>query len=313
MFDADLGDSLYPDVTDLYYLRNPKFTGALVNTDVPGRFVFGTDYYPEKGETVAEFTPERVTELIRIATDLPDLELQIRWIGGWQIAARIAERFSSGRVFLVGDAAKVTPPTGGMGGNTAVGDGHDIAWKLAAVLRGQAGRELLDSYESERRPFAELVVNASLHNMKQRTKPDLDLAGVPEPVDQIEIALGYRCRSAAVLIDDDDPRPTENPNSPSGRPGFRAPHAPLGDGRSTVDLFGLDWVLITTGPDWRAAAEESVITCHEFPADGLLAQRYGLEPGGATLVRPDGVVAWRSPTPVPDPAETLESVLTGVR
>ena len=80
-----------------------------------------------------------------------------------------------------------------------------------------------------------------------------------------------------------------------------------------MDLFGLDWVLITTGPAWRAAAEESAITCHEFPADGVLAQRYGLEPGGATLVRPDGVVAWRSPTPVPDPAETLKSVLTRLR
>jgi 2-polyprenyl-6-methoxyphenol hydroxylase-like FAD-dependent oxidoreductase len=72
VFEADLGDRLQPDVTDLYYLRNPNFTGALVNTDVPGRFVFGTDYHPGKGERVEDFTRERLTELIRIATDLPD-------------------------------------------------------------------------------------------------------------------------------------------------------------------------------------------------------------------------------------------------
>ena len=88
--------------------------------------------------------------MIRAATDLPDLEPEIVWTGSWEIAARLADRFRSGRVFLVGDAAKVTPPTGGQGGNTAVGDGADIAWKLAAVLRGDAGPALLDTYEAER-------------------------------------------------------------------------------------------------------------------------------------------------------------------
>lgn len=323
VFDADLGDRMTPDVTDLYYLQHPRFTAALVNTDVPGRYVFGTDYHPERGESVEDFTPERLTELIRTATDLPGLDPEIRWVGAWEMAARIARHFRAGRVFLAGDAAKVTPPTGGMGGNTAVGDGHALAWQLAAVLRGEAGPGLLDSYEAERRPIAELVVNASLHNAKQRVAPDLDLAEVDEPVDQVEIALGFRYRSDAVLIEDDDPRPTEDPNAPSGRAGFRAPHVPIvvdGVPRSTVDLIGDGWVLLANGPGWADAAREVSaetgvpIACFEAGADfgdpqAQFAARYGLEPGGMSLVRPDGIVAWRAMRPPDDRAGSLWNVL----
>lgn len=323
VFDADLDDRLEPDVTDLFYLQNPRFTGVLVNTDVTNRFVFGTDFHPEKGEKAEDFTPHRVTELIRAATDRPGLRPDIRWIGAWEVAAKIASRFRSGRVLMVGDAAKVTPPTGGMGGNTAVGDGHDVAWKLAAVLRGEAGQALLDSYEAERKPFAELVVNTSLHNMKQRMAPDLDLTGLPEPVDQTELTLGYRCRSAAVLIDDDDPRPTENPNRPSGRAGFRAPHVPItieGTQTSTVDLFGHGWVLVTADPSWRpvaAAAGEALglrLGCRVLGSDfdaseELFLARYGIRSSGATLVRPDGVVAWRALTGVDDRDGALREAL----
>lgn len=322
VFDADLGDRLQPDVTDLYYLQHPEFTGALVNTDVPGRYVFAADYHPERGESVDDFPPERLTKLIRAATDLPELAPEIRWVGAWEMAARVARHFRAGRVFLAGDAAKVTPPTGGMGGNTAVGDGHALAWQLAAVLRGEAGPRLLDAYEAERRPIAELVVNTSLHNAKQRMAPELDLSGVGDPVDQIELTLGFRYRSSAVLIEDDDPRPTENPNAPSGRAGFRAPHVPLGDGRSIVDLLGRGWVVLANGPSWRSATREVAaetgvaLQCFEAGQDfgdpqGVFAVRYGLEPDGATLVRPDGIVAWRT-GPVPDPAGTLWDVLARV-
>ncbi|HET6503822.1 MAG TPA: FAD-dependent oxidoreductase [Amycolatopsis sp.] len=319
VFDADLGERLQPDVTDLVYLRNERFTGALVNTDVPNRFVFGTEFHPENGETTADFTPERITELIRIATGLPSVAPDVRWVGAWETAARVATTFRGGRVLLVGDAAKVTPPTGGMGGNTAVGDGHDVAWKLAAVLQGQAGPGLLDSYEAERKPFAELVVTASLHNLRQRMRPELDLSGVPEPVDAIELTLGYRCRSSAVVIADDDPRPAENPNRPTGRAGFRAPHLPItidGLQQSTVDLFGRGWVLLTADGSWRRATPTDIdlrVLGTDFAASReIFLARYGIRPGGATLVRPDGIVAWRTVAAPGDPAGVLRDVLARV-
>jgi putative polyketide hydroxylase len=322
VFEADLGDRLKPAVTDLYYLQNPEFTAGFCNTDIPGRFVFSPDYYPEKGEKAEDFTPERLIGMIRTATDLPELEPVLHWIGPWEIGAQVATTFRAGRVFLAGDAAKITPPTGGQGGNTAVGDGHDLAWKLAAVLRGEAGDGLLDTYDAERRPIATMIVDTSLHNMKQRLRPDLDVSGLTPPADPYAAMLGFRYASTAVLAEDDSDERTENPLEPTGRPGFRAPDVAIGvDGtdRSTVDLLGHGWVLLAAsgGEAWRSAAADSYveIACHvegtDFTGPGF-AVRYGLEPGGATLVRPDGMVAWRAKGPVEDPVGTLRDVLARV-
>jgi aklavinone 12-hydroxylase len=144
-------------------------------------------------------------------------------------------------------AAKVTPATGGLGGNTAIGDGFDLAWKLAAVLKGEAGEALLDSYEAERRPYAKLVIDGSFANYVPRFAPHLAGPDVPDEIDHLHLTLGYRCRSNAVLIDDTDQAPMEDPADPSGRPGFRAPHVTIdhdGTEKSTVDLF-TTWTLIT--------------------------------------------------------------------
>ena len=76
----------------------------------------------------------------------------------WSAAAAHASRFRDRRVFLAGDAAHVMPPTGGFGGNTGIGDAHNLAWKLAALVPGTAGAGLLDTYDAERRPVCDLVV-----------------------------------------------------------------------------------------------------------------------------------------------------------
>ena len=75
--------------------------------------------------------------------------------------AHLAERFRAGRVLLAGDAAHRVTPRGGTGLNLALHDGHDLGWKLAWVLNGWAGSELLDSYEAERLPVAEHTVARS--------------------------------------------------------------------------------------------------------------------------------------------------------
>ena len=305
VFDADLADHVATDKSTLYYLQNPAFTGAFVATNTERRNVFTIEYHPERGESLADYTEERCVELLRIATDVPTLAPKIVDITRWEMAAWMADRFSDGRVFLVGDAAKVTPPTGGMGGNTAVQDGFDIAWKLAAVVNGEAGPGLLDSYGQERRPFAQLVVDWSYRNYVERLAPHLMDADVPAEIDPLQLFFGYRCRSGAVLAEDDDS--PENPFDPTGRPGFRAPHVLVehdGVQKSTVDLFGHDWVLITLDPAWSACeVEVPQLT------NGELATRYGVGEHGASLVRPDGVVAWRSPDLVTDPATTVRQVL----
>ncbi|MFI9010031.1 aklavinone 12-hydroxylase RdmE [Actinosynnema sp. NPDC053489] len=311
VFEADLTTRIAPDKITLYYLRNPAFTGAFVATNTPRRNVFTVEY-DQARESVADYPPRRCVELLRIATDVPDLEPDVLEVTAWEMGAWVSDRFRAGRVFLVGDAAKVTPPTGGLGGNTAIGDGYDVAWKLAAVLRGEAGEGLLDSYEAERRPYAELVVAGSYANYVQRFAPQLAGPDVPAEVDPMHLTLGYRCRSNAVLIEDDDPALMEDPAEASARPGFRAPHVIVEhEGRrvSTLDLFGR-WTLLTLDPLWRSATVPNLHVPTITDPTNAFADRYRLTPTGAALVRPDGVIAWRTTThPRTTPTTALTTTL----
>ncbi|GHD20471.1 FAD-dependent oxidoreductase [Streptomyces violarus] len=327
IFDADLSGIMEPGTTGWYYLHHPEFKGTFGPTDRPDRHTLFVEYDPDQGERPEDFTPERCVELIGLALDAPEVKPELVDIQGWEMAARIAERWREGRVFLVGDAAKVTPPTGGMSGNAAVADGFDLAWKLAAVLQGQAGEGLLGTYEDERKVAAELVVAEALAIYAQRMAPHMaevwdKSVGYPETL------LGFRYRSSAVLATDDDEARVENPLTPSGRPGFRGPHVLVsrhGERLSTVELFGDGWTLLAgeLGSDWVAAAETASaelgvpVRAYRIGAgltdsENVVSERYGIGKAGASLVRPDGIVAWRTDEAAADTAATLEGVLRRV-
>ncbi|GAA2282140.1 FAD-dependent monooxygenase [Nonomuraea roseoviolacea subsp. roseoviolacea] len=327
IFDADLSAVLPPGSTGWYYLQNPAFTGTFGPTDRPDRHTFYVQYDPARGETPEDYPPERCEELIRLAVGAPDLRPVLLDVQAWEMAAYIADRWRDGRILLVGDAAKVTPPTGGMGGNTAVGDGFDVAWKLAAVVNGEAGEGLLDSYGLERAQVARLVVDESLSIYGERMAPHL-ADSLPRARGTAEVLMGFRYRSGAVVAEDDDPEPVENPLRPTGRPGFRAPHAWVerdGARVSTIELYGEGWTLIA-GPEGTAWGEAAAAAARDLGVrldvhvlgedlrdpDGELTRRYGLGPAGATLVRPDGVVAWRSAGAAPDPGAAFRAALATV-
>ena len=205
-----------------------------------------------------------------------------------------------GRVFLAGDAAHVVPPNGGYGGNTGVQDAHNLAWKLAAVVNGEAGAALLDTYDAERRPLARLTVEQAYTRYATRVVPERGTDDVEPFIDDLTMEIGLVMRSAAVIADadgEDDGALHLHPTQTRGRPGTRAPHVALGDGRSTLDLFGADFVLLrgppaptsTVPPGWPSTS---------IDADGV-ADAYGISAEGAALVRPDGIVAWRSVGRVP--------------
>jgi aklavinone 12-hydroxylase len=323
MFDADLTEYIDNDSVALYFIRNDAMSGVFLNSGVPNRHLMGFDYHPDRGDSAAGYTNERVTELIRVGLGDPAVVPDIKVVQAWELAANIADRFADGRIFLVGDAAKVTPPTGGLGGNTAIGDGYDIAWKLADVISGAAGRGLLDSYDAERRPYAEQIVNISLRNFRTRLMPSLDLSDLPERLDLLPLGFGLRCRSTGVIIDDDDPSLAEDPTKPSGRPGFRAPHIDVAVNGATVstrDLFGNCWVLIAADEEWLAASRHAAnvfgvgLTSYQLGGDlvdptGTLADAYGIGDTGASLIRPDGVVAWRSAVAGTEPTRVLVGAL----
>jgi hypothetical protein len=158
-----------------------------------------------------------------------------------------------------------------------------------------------------------------------RLDPALGKEDLMPIVEEATIELGYRHRSSAVLVEPDDDAAWEDPREPSGRPGFRAPHLPVtvdGVEQSTLDLFGRDFVVLA-GPDgegWctagRAAGDTLgvPVRAHRIGADvsdaaGELETVYGTGAGGAVLVRPDGLIAWRASAAGDDPEGELSSAL----
>jgi FAD binding domain-containing protein len=83
---------------------------------------------------------------------------RVNWFSTYHVHHRVASRFREGRAFLLGDAAHIHSPVGGQGMNTGIGDAVNLAWKLAAVLRGRAPIRIVDTYERERIAFAQRLV-----------------------------------------------------------------------------------------------------------------------------------------------------------
>ena len=241
---------------------------------------------------------------------IPELPVEIENVQRWSASAEYAERMREGRIFIAGDAAHVMPPTGGFGGNCGVQDGYDLAWKLAHVLGGTADEALLDTYDAERQPVGAFTTEQAYTRYVLRLDPSLGKENLMPIVGEAPIELGYRHRSAAIVVGADDDDAWEDPGEPSGRPGFRAPHVPLtvdGPERSTLDLFGRDFVLLagSDGESWCAASRAAgasvgvPVRPYRIGADvtdatGGLESAYGTGAAGAVLVRPDGFIVWRA-------------------
>src|SRR5213078_370453 len=183
-------------------------------------------------------TPSRCIEFVRKAAGLPHLAVEIISILPWEAAIRVAESFYHDRVFLVGDAAHVMPPTGAFGMNTGIQDVHNLAWKLAAVLNGQAGPALLATYDAERRPVAQFTTGQvglrSDHNIYATGQERGD--GM---VDDLAVTMGYQYQSAAVVLEKNELPSVGVVIDLSGQPGTRAPHVWVeqqGRRISTLDL-----------------------------------------------------------------------------
>ena len=316
--------------TDLAPLIDGRPLRAIFLTDINGTFVpraggrwlMAVQYVPERGERVEDFTDERCRDLIRRGAGRADVHVEVVDVRPWDAAALVAERFVEGRAFLVGDAAHVMPPTGGFGGNTGIQDAHNLAWKLEAVLRGQAGPHLLDSYDQERRPVAERTLAQALARLQAWFKDPSKRLPPAEPIiDDYAVTFGYAYPAGAFVTEAPalpNRRATsvissgeafENPREPSGRPGSRAPHVMVeldGTRRSTIDLFSDHWTLVAgpRGASWLEAAANVDqagpfdlrayrIGEHLRDVEGRWARAFGVSDDAAVLIRPDGFIAWR--------------------
>ena len=254
-------------------------------------------------------TEERARELVHVALGSDQVAVTIENMMPWDAGADVADRFREGRVFLAGDAAHVMPPNGGFGGNTGIHDAHNLAWKLAMALRGDADAGLLDTYDAERRPVGVFTTEQAYSRYVTRTAPYLGTDGMQPVEGDLDVELGYAYESAAVC--GASPPAHENPRDSRGRPGTRAPHVWIdhdGERVSTLDLYGPRFTLLAArgGEGWCSAAGQAAsqagvpvaiyqVGHHLGDPDDVVGGAYGIGDGGAVLVRPDGFVGWRSP------------------
>lgn len=286
---------------------------------------------PERAaNAAADVSEERVVSLLRAAVGVSDLPVEIEGVARWRCTADIACHYQDGRIFLAGDAAHVMPPTGGFGGNTGVQDAHNLAWKLAMVLKNQAGPALLDTYEVERRPAGRFTVEQAYTRYVTRTASYLGVEDYEPLADDFEIELGTVLHSGAIAADPALPADHIDPRTALGHTGTRAPHLWLDTpaGRiSTLDLFGDGFVLLAgkEGAVWIEAVAQALASFPDLAlsthlvgaadlrdADGAFTEAYGIGPGGASLVRPDGYVAWRAQSASASATAELRRVLSQI-
>ena len=300
-------------------------------------------------DTVEAWTRERIVERLRAmigSAHAHEVGFEILNVYAYTLSVMLAQRLRSGRVLLAGDAAHKIPPYGGFGLNTGIQSAHNLAWKLAAVLRGQAGEALLDSYETERLEVARrnCAFGRTNAGYVEQMMGALRAAGSLEARQEafrrsrqygnwMGLDLGAHYEGPGAFVPDEAPVPAvDDPvidYVAHGKPGWRAPHFWLKQGglrRSVIELFDAEFVLLAgeQGQAWVDAAGladlPARIEAHRVGSDGGLVPEdgvdfctlYGIAADGAVLVRPDGHVAFRSPSTVSDPADALSAAMKAV-
>ena len=290
--------------------------------------IVGTDHEPR------ELAEAEIRAAIRRAVGV-DFDYEILSVLPWIRRELVAERYSDGRVFLAGDSAHCTSPTGGFGMNTGIGDAVDLAWKLMAIADGWGGEGLIPSYTAERRPVAQRNVAEASGNLRRMMAPRHTPAIHDDSADgarqrerlgrefaeamsrewtTLGIHLGYIYENSPLICPDGTPRPPDAVTTydQTARPGSRAPHVWLGDGRSTLDLFGRGFTLLRLGPAPPETRGLVDAAARRFmPLDVVEIDSAEVAAGyerKLVLVRPDGHVAWRSDTPCDEPEAVIDRV-----
>lgn len=302
----------------MYVAVNHERRAFMASVDGVAEYAFHAAVHPhENPETWTQEDARRIFAQT-VGAEVP---IEILSMGTWLAGhALVAQQFQRGRAFIAGDAAHLFTPTGGLGYNTAVEDAVNLAWKLAAVLRGQAPAALLGSYEPERRPLAqrntgyarrfadsvglfiaspeleedsprgEAARRAAAEHLNVHARLEFNIPGV---------TFGGRYDSSPIIVSDGTVPPPDEPNHyvPTACPGGRPPHAWLDDGRSLFDLFGRDWTLLALGPQppdtapFQAQAKQRGMDLRvvALPQPALRE----LYEAPLVLIRPDQIVAWR--------------------
>ncbi|MHC6591252.1 FAD-dependent monooxygenase [Arthrobacter sp. C152] len=311
-----------------YWVVGPETSGMVGPMDLDGTWwaiVQGVD--PDVTVTPAG-AAAMVRSLVGAGVDGAGVDVEVLATDPWTARMLLAPGYSSGNVFLVGDAAHLNPPWGGHGFNTCIGDAANLAWKLAAAIQGWAGPGLMASYGEERRPVAARTIRDAAENGKAlayhfanpgltapgprgdaaRAAAHAALAVKQSEFDSLGLVLGYAYGGSSVVVPDGSPVPAEDPIRyvPSASPGALLPHAWLADS-SLYDLLGEGFTLLADAgalrgvpadmafaPVLEAAARHGIpVTVAAVGPSGDGTGPAELWGADSVLVRPDQHVAWR--------------------
>ena len=291
---------------------NPQRRCFMPAVDGHGEFAFHTQLTPAQSES--SVTEGEAVAMVQETIGLPlrvEVLARAPWTAGHSL---VAESFFRNRVFIGGDAAHLFTPTGGLGYNTAVEDAVNLGWKLAAVLKGIASKDLLRSYEAERRPLAlrntayakgfadslgnyvpppEIEDDSAAGEAARRRAGEYYTAHGRAEFNIPGITFGGRYDGSPAIVSDGTAPPPDTPNVyvPSACPGGRPPHLWMPDGRSLYDLFGAEWTLLAFAKtDFSAPPHLKILPLASEAARDLYRADF-------VLIRPDQIVAWRGNSP----------------
>jgi 2-polyprenyl-6-methoxyphenol hydroxylase-like FAD-dependent oxidoreductase len=302
----------------MYVTVNNERRSLLMSVNGIDEFAFHASLHED--ESGNEWTKDDAYHVIRQSLGCEveaDILSYLTWTAGHSL---YTEKMSQGNIFIMGDAAHLFTPTGGLGYNTAVEDAVNLGWKLASVIKGQSPHKLLDTYTLERCPIGKRNTNyakmfadsvglfqvsdefeqdtpkgiadrqaASLH-FNDHARREFNIPG---------ITFGTRYINSPIIAQETGPEPLDQANiyEPCAKPGGRPPHVWLNDDLSLFDTFGPDWTLLCLGEDkvdhqkFLHAADKRKIQLHvvHHPHEEL----FNLYQAKFVLIRPDQMLAWR--------------------
>jgi len=251
--------------------------------------------------------------------------VQVNWFSTYQVHHRVASRFREGRAFLLGDAAHIHSPVGGQGMNTGIGDAVNLAWKLAAVLKGDVADSLLDTYEPERIAFARRLVATTDRIFTIVTKRGLIARLVRTKLVPLLAPVLFRLpplrrflfRTASQIGVHYRNSPLSEGAAGAVRGGDRLPWIVIAPGHDNfAPLASLAWQVHVYGelrPGVAEVCAELRLPLHLFVWQPRMRQA-GLRSAALYLVRPDGYVALADPHADPERLRHyISSLSSGVK
>jgi 2-polyprenyl-6-methoxyphenol hydroxylase-like FAD-dependent oxidoreductase len=302
----------------MYVTVNAQRRSLLLSVNGANEFAFHAAIH--EGESADDWTKDDaysvLTQAIGCEIDAEILSF-LTWTAGHSL---YTEKMSDDRVFIMGDAAHLFTPTGGLGYNTAVEDAVNLGWKLASVVKGNSPKELLETYTIERSPIAKrnttyakrFADSVGLFEVSDDFEMD-NAKGVSDRLRASEyfnahvrlefnipgVTFGSRYDRSPIISGESGALPPDEPNTynPFAGPGGRPPHFWINDELSLFDTFGQDWTLLCTGQDIQphknfieAASRRGINlkVIHHTQIEIL-----NLYEASLILIRPDQIVAWR--------------------